>query len=406
MELGNVPGRAYRKFRSDGAAALAREGRELLVTDLCYHSLCYDRLLHGRVDVLDRTELRDRPSTRTYDRFDGTIRYKGPGSVRLLDDPARYEPGDRFVAELPDATILGPAGPALTAEGRIVCDTVGTPALVRRRGGAGVAQSMARNGPIRTLRALRGDATPDDRLGTIALAIPTWTNYYHWTVECLLRIRLLERYGAETGEYPTLLVPADRSSWMDESLAFADYAGPVEGWDGGIARAKRLVVPTFPDPIPAECRWLHDRIRAGVGVAGTDGSEDADEDGERIYVSRRDATVRRVVNRDMVRRVLDEFDIQPYVLSDLSVREQIDLFARADLVVGPHGAGLTNVVYGDEMGVVELFGSKLMATFDRLSELMGHEYTALQCRQDGLDVRVNPERLRAAIRETLAARDA
>jgi hypothetical protein len=396
MELGKVPGRAYRKLRADGPSALVREGRELLVTDLCYHSLCYDRLLHDRIDVLERADLRARPSTRVYDRFDGTIRYKGTGASRLLDDPARYEPGDRFVAELPDATILGPSGPALTADGRIVGDTVGIPSLVRRRGGAGVARSMAQNGPLRTLRALRGDATPDDRLGTVALAVPTWANYYHWTVECLCRIRLLERYGADTGEYPTLLVPDDRASWMDESLAIAAYDGPVADWDGGIARADRLVVPTFPDPIPVECRWLRDRMLGDSIGAAEDGT------GERVYISRRDATVRRVSNWRSVRRVLDEFDIQSYVLSDLSVREQTDLFARADLVVGPHGAGLTNVIYGDDLSVIELFGSKQMATFDRLAELCGHEYTPLQCRPDGVDVRVDPERLRSAIREALA----
>ncbi|AZH26315.1 glycosyltransferase family 61 protein [Haloplanus aerogenes] len=401
MELGNVPGRAYRKLRADGPAALAHEGRELLVTDLCYHSLWYDRFLHDRLDVLDRGELRSMPTTHTYDRFDGSIRYKGPGSVRHLDNPARYEPGDRFVADLPNATILGPAGPGLTADGRIVGDTVGIPALVRRRAGAGVAKSMASNGPVRTMRALRGDATPDERFGTVALAVPTWGNYYHWTVECLIRIRLLERYGAETGEYPTLVVPADRASWMDESLAMADYAGPVEGWDGGIAHADRLLVPTFPDPIPTECRWLHDRMRKAAGVIGEDDGDGADE---RIYVSRADATVRRVSNWSAVRRVLGEFGIEPYTLSDLNVREQITLFSRAELVVGPHGAGLTNVVYGDNLGVVELFGSKQMATFDRLAELLGYRYTAVQCQSDGLDVRVDPEQLRTTIRETLAAR--
>jgi hypothetical protein len=397
MELRNVPGRAYRKWRSDGLEALVREGREFLVTDLFFHSLCYDRLLLDRIDFLDREAVRRRPDTRRYDRFDGTIRRKGWMSVRQLDDPDRYEPGDRFVAEFSDATILGPSGPGITADGRVIADTIGTYVLSRRRSGAGISRSMSRNGPLRTLQALRGDATPDDRLGTVALAIPTWANYYHWTVECLGRIRLLERYGADTGEYPTLLIPEDRASWMDESLAIADYAGPVEGWDGGIARADRLLVPTFPDPIPAECRWLHNRMREGID--GNDGDCDG---GERIYVSRRDATVRRVANWDAVRQVLDAFDIQPYVLSDFSVREQIDLFARADFVVGPHGAGLTNVVYGDDLTVVELFGAKLMATFDRLAELMGHEYAALQCQQDGLDLRVDPEQLRAAIRAALA----
>lgn len=397
MELRNVPGRAYRKWQSDGLAALAREGREFLLTELLFRRLGYNRILRNRVSIVDRDALRRRPGTRRYDAFDGPIRYKG-SPPRGHGTPTTYEPGDRFVAEVPNATLLGPVGPGLTADGRIVTDTVSYSSLAHRRAGIGVARSMAANGVRRTVRALDGDAIPDRTVGTVALAVPPWNNYYHWTAECLPRVRLLERYADDTGEYPTLLVPADRPSWMTESLTIADYPGSVAGLSEGITRADRLVVPTFPDPTPIECAWLRDRMREGAGVP-----RDERCSRERIYVARGDATVRRITNRDAVQRVFDEFDIDTYLLSDLSVREQIDLFSRAELVVGPHGAGLTNVVFGDDLDVVELFGSDLVATFDRLAEFMGHDYTALQCRQAGLDIRVDCDRLSAAIEEMLDA---
>ena len=394
MDLSDAPGRSLRKLREDGVAEVLQKGTEVLVDDVIIYQGIYKNLLRDHIDFIQREELRNWKKSYVFDEYSKPLRFKGPTGFRDLDTPDRYTPGQRFVSEISDATLLGPVGPGRTNRGRVIADTVGTPPLTSRRVGVSLAQSMTTNGLRRTLSALSGNMVPDKQFETATLAATPWDNYYHWTVECLVRVRLLERYGAETGVYPTLLVPSNCASWMTESLDIIDYNGKIACFGEGIATVDTLVIPTFPDPIPAECFWLHDRMREnGLGDY---------ERGDRIYVSRSDATVRRVSNQDDIKRTLDTYGIDTYVLGDFTVREQIDLFSSAEFVIAPHGAGLTNILYGDELTVVELFGDKIMASFDRLAENMGHEYHYLQCEQDGLDIHVDKNKLAILLEQLLS----
>lgn len=393
MELDQLPARSLRKLRKDGVEELIHEGCTILIQDMFLYRIMYKKFLENKIDVLTRRAVYEREHCHTFDEFNELMRLKGPAGFRGLDDPREYTAGDRFACEFANATLLGPAGPGLTEQGTVIADTIGTPPLVPRRTGVSIVQSMTSNGIRPTLNALQGEVSPNQRIGTASLATSPWNNYYHWTVECLLRARLLEKYGDETGTYPTLLVPKDRSSWMDESLELLDYSGDVKGFGKGITKVDTLVVPTFPDPIPRECFWMRDRMRSGLEIT--------DNSGQRIFIGREDATVRRIANRDAVQQVLDRYNIDTYLLGELSVREQADLFSSAELVVGPHGAGLTNILYGEELTVVELFGDKTMATFDRLAENMNHDYRYLQCEQDGLDIRVEVDKLDETLRDIL-----
>lgn len=398
MELGNLPGRALRKHRTDGGRELLREARTLLLEDVLLYRLGYRRYLDERIDTISRSELRAGDCV-VSEPHEGSMRIKAAGGFRGRSTPERYDPGDRFVCEIPDATLVGPTGPGVTAEGRVVVDTVATPPLGPRRTGVTLAKSMRANGIRRTLDVLSGaETTPDRRFELATLAVPPWLNYYHWTMECLPRIRLLERYGAATGRYPTLLIPPEPPGWVEESLSIVDYAGDVARFGDGIAAVGTLVVPTFPDPTPAECEWLRDRMRASASTGASQKTSDDrrvsdTEDGERVYVARGDATVRRVANRDELQGVLDQYDIDTYLPGELSVREQVALFSRADLVVGPHGAGLTNVVFGEDLALIELFGDKQIATFDRLAAALGHEYAYVEGEGVGVDIRVDTDTL-------------
>jgi capsular polysaccharide biosynthesis protein len=267
--------------------------------------------------------------------------------------------------------------------------------MVDRRIGIGIGKSMLTNGIRRTLAALSNVATPDSHFETATVAIPVWNNYYHWTIECLPIIRLLDKYAENHDKYPTLLVPSDRPSWMDESLDRIDYDGPVVSWPGGVSHIGNLIVPTYPDPIPAECRWLRDRMRDSHNVA--------DDAPKRIYISRTDATVRQVENIDKIKPIFDDYGFDTVVLSELTVVEQIKLFTNAEIVVSPHGAGLTNVVYADEITVIELFGRKKMTTFARLADMLDHDYSFLDCEQRGVNLVVDPERLDTAIERAVEA---
>ncbi len=67
--------------------------------------------------------------------------------------------------------------------------------------------------------------------------------------------------------------------------------------------------------------------------------------GRRLYVSRSDATKRRVTNEDEVVALLSQHGFDVIVPSALAYDSQVAAFAGASHVVGPHGAGLANIVF-------------------------------------------------------------
>ncbi len=63
----------------------------------------------------------------------------------------------------------------------------------------------------------------------------------------------------------------------------------------------------------------------------------------KIYVSRKKATTRRLLNAEKMLMALKGWET--VVLEDMSIREQVKCFAEASHVVAPHGAGLTNLLW-------------------------------------------------------------
>jgi capsular polysaccharide biosynthesis protein len=59
----------------------------------------------------------------------------------------------------------------------------------------------------------------------------------------------------------------------------------------------------------------------------------------------------------------------------MSFKEQMVLFRDAELIIGPHGAGLTNMVWSTDTKVIEIFGSIFKPLYGVLADQIGHEYT-------------------------------
>ena len=78
----------------------------------------------------------------------------------------------------------------------------------------------------------------------------------------------------------------------------------------------------------------------------------------RIFISRASASKRRMINEDEVADVLVELGFEHVALEDLSPLDQIEMFAEAAIVIGQHGAGLTNLLYVPPgTTVIEIFSS-------------------------------------------------
>jgi len=295
--------------------------------------------------------------------------------------------------------VLSPSGIGITPDSELIKDTVASADSSTSRIEKILARSIITNGYRKTTNVLRSPTDHADRQISLATTlVPVWQNYYHWTLECLPKLRGIETYYEQTGESPTILLPPDVSSWMRESLELVggDWLDTAV-LQPGTTHVDRFVIPSYPTPSRMECFWLRDRAHNAVGIA----ERKMNQYPSRIYVTRQNANVRRVKNESDVLEVLSEFNIEPYALETLPVCEQVQLFANADLVVSPHGAGLANLVYGTSPSVLELFGYKEKTTFYRLSELMGYEYDALFCETKRKDIITNVDELSSKISKIL-----
>ena len=108
----------------------------------------------------------------------------------------------------------------------------------------------------------------------------------------------------------------------------------------------------------------------------------------RLYISREDATSRRIINeKDLVKElVLHGFEV--VTLSGMSFAHQVRLFNEAEIIVGPHGAGFTNAVFAQPGAtLIELLSPNWMhGCFWALASACGHRYGFMIGTQHGEDI--------------------
>ncbi|WP_082341664.1 glycosyltransferase family 61 protein [Paenibacillus solani] len=66
---------------------------------------------------------------------------------------------------------------------------------------------------------------------------------------------------------------------------------------------------------------------------------------ERFYISRKKASVRRIINENEVIHCLEAHGFVSLCLEDWTVAQQIKMFASAKAIVGQHGAGMSNLAF-------------------------------------------------------------
>lgn len=390
-------------YRERGLLGMVAQGPRFLWEDLLAERLRWWLLTRPvYTDRIDRTELRERAArsgrlwegppveTVTIDAPDGVSVPPALGAVTGTAQPAQS-----FVAEMRDVRVVGDRAVGFLDD-RVVFETASASEMYLHFALCDLYDRLATDrdplAAYRTFRAvcdgravLRSAESPiDDPPSTAAALIPNWRSFYHWVIEFLPKLRLLERYEQATGRRPALLIKPDPPQWMVETLELAGWGDDLVEWRWAGGRVDRLVVPTHRnqflathdsrfgddfDPAPQDVRWLADRMRSNVSDL------DPDRFSDRVFVSRRDSSRRPVADEAAVVEALEPLGFESYALASLSVADQIRLFAGAEVVVGPHGAGLVNQIYAEECALFELFPEQTVRPYYfSLARQLGFDY--------------------------------
>jgi tetratricopeptide (TPR) repeat protein len=229
--------------------------------------------------------------------------------------------------------------------------------------------------------------------GTVAVLAGLSGNvYFHWMVDILPRIEILQRWGVNLEEIDWFLVNSCQQPFQRETLkalGIPEYK-IIESDRHPYIQARKLIVPSFSGYLgwlsPQGLEFLRRVFLTGKPpqLQKTFASDNRYIDGklpiltqeieflldlpaetnyfskknpvsdchgashiypERIYISRSKCSYRQVINEEQVIEILSRFGFVSVLLESMTLQEQIALFSRAKVIVAPHGSGLTNIIF-------------------------------------------------------------
>lgn len=158
--------------------------------------------------------------------------------------------------------------------------------------------------------------------------------YYHWMTEAAVKFVIFEKELKNA----VIILPEAPPSFMQDFLA-------VWGINNcrimkGNCFVKKLSVISNPVSGIPDTTLINELRRQLLNKV-----PDTDITYEYIYISRKLAKTRKVLNEEEVKNVLKEEGFFCVELENLPWKEQVNLFRRCRILISIHGAGLTNSIF-------------------------------------------------------------
>jgi capsular polysaccharide biosynthesis protein len=75
---------------------------------------------------------------------------------------------------------------------------------------------------------------------------------------------------------------------------------------------------------------------------------------------------------------MNEFDLEIIQPEKMTLEEQIRVFSNCELIVGPFGSGLHNMIFSKSTNIVEIFPPNYTSKLNKaIAYAMGHKYMSL-----------------------------
>lgn len=180
-------------------------------------------------------------------------------------------------------------------------------------------------------------------------------DYYHFLFEFVPKIEIIER--ADIPLSVPAIVTRDLASQpffvAAAELGLFGKRPVIIQNENEVIEAKRLYVARADICSERQLRFPSKRLRNRPGIQGR----------ARIYISRNGQTARgrQIINEQELIARLRPLGFSVIDPGTMPLAEQITCFSHASIVVGPHGAGLTNILfrYGAPMALVEMINDTI-----------------------------------------------
>jgi capsular polysaccharide biosynthesis protein len=189
--------------------------------------------------------------------------------------------------------------------------------------------------------------------------------YFHWMIDILPRLYFLQQAGWELEAIDWFLINYQTYAFQQETLRLVGVPESkiLQSDRHPHITATRLIVPPA-SPLgwahPTAVQFLRQTFLPQFASCSSIGQSYP----ERIYITRSQARHRRVLNEAEGDEYLSKMGFVAYALESLSVLEQVALFHHAQVILAPHGSGLTNLAFCQPgTTVIELFSPQYIRPY-------------------------------------------
>jgi capsular polysaccharide biosynthesis protein len=212
-------------------------------------------------------------------------------------------------------------------------------------------------GPRLHTAFVRARLSKPTRLSGLTLSLVTpeaAANYHHWTMDLLPRAGLAKRAGYALDAFDHILVKDRGYRFQKEAFERLglDEKKIIHVDDRLHVQCDRLVVPSVRNDNLLVNRQDMEFSRSLY----LDENEVPVKPTRRLYVGRADAAFRRITNNDELLKLLHAHGFEEVAMSKMTVAEQAKIFAEAEIIVGPNGSALANLIFANpKCRVIEFF---------------------------------------------------
>jgi hypothetical protein len=258
----------------------------------------------------------------------GVLDPVGERRRRFEDMPSSYRAGPLLVSRLPDALVHTSNFVISPDERRYLLDSFRHPRGLTRWGYTHVEGDIYE-------REIDGIVERDERV--VVLGAQANANYSHWLVESVARALLFRPLDDGSVRYLTPRL----EPWQHQALILAGIP------DERILAVERRKLMRFPElfAVSRGMVGIPTLIPGAVSALAQLAEPAVGPSARRLFVSRALVERRHISNEAQLLEILERHGFEKVHPETLSVREQIELFAGAEVVVGAFGTGLTNMVF-------------------------------------------------------------
>jgi capsular polysaccharide biosynthesis protein len=214
------------------------------------------------------------------------------------------------------------------------------------------------------------------QVGRVAsLAVLGGHNYFHWMFQLLPRIELLRQAGMTYDAIDWFATNKIQHPFQEETLSTMGVpTGRIlEVGEDDHLQVDTLLVPSRPSRMSDMPLWVCDFLRKTF-LPPEDNNHAAGA--EYLYLTREHSPHRNIRNESEIRQFLEKRGFTTVAPETMSVADQARTLRRASVVVAPHGAALTNLVFcRPGVTVIEIFNPRYInGCYWMLSSWVGARY--------------------------------